>query len=103
MPGTHPATKSDFYIVHSNLIGSEFQNVTLKVLLVRNLSPNFQNSNGIGTIASAINPKTELPHPRPNASYIDGPARGSNAPRSDRSTVLAASAEAEWIPKASIR
>jgi hypothetical protein len=34
---------------------------------------------------------------------MGGPAGGVKAPQSDRNTVFAASAEAEWIVKASIR
>jgi hypothetical protein len=44
--------------------------------------------------ATATNPRTELPQPRPKASYIDGPANGNSAPTRQRKMVLAAVTEA---------
>ncbi|KAJ5115653.1 hypothetical protein N7456_000001 [Penicillium angulare] len=66
---------------------------TLKVFLVRTISPNIQKSTGIGIIAAAINPKREFPQLRPKASYIASPANGSKLPMSDCNTVFAAIAE----------
>src|ERR1039457_2502959 len=92
----------DLYIPAYPLL-PRIQNTTLNLLLNRILSPYFQKRIGIGTIASARKPRSELPQPRPSASYIDGPARGNKAPTKDRSTVFAAIAEVACIVKASIR
>jgi hypothetical protein len=75
----------------------------LNLLLVRILSPNFQKMIGKGTIARAMNPRSELPHPKPRALYIEGPAKGNKAPTRDRKTVLAAKTEAAKIVKESVR
>lgn len=53
--------------------------------------------------AMLMKPRSELPHPRPNASYMLRPDRGSTAPKMERRTVLAAIAEAAWMVKASTR
>lgn len=58
------------------------------------LSPCLSNKIGIGTIASARNASREFPHPSPSAWYNLGAASGSTAAMIDRTTVLAASAEA---------
>lgn len=50
----------------------------------------------------AMNPNTLFPQPRPNASYIEGPARGRNAPKRERETVRAAMPEAAKEGKLSI-
>jgi hypothetical protein len=39
--------------------------------------------------ATAMNPRTELPHPRPKVLYMEGPAKGNNAPTRQRKIVLA--------------
>ena len=62
-----------------------------------------KNTIGSGKIEMAMNASNELPHPRPSALYIDGPARGSTAPISDRRTVLAAAADAADVVNASTR
>lgn len=58
---------------------------------------------GTGMNANAMNPNKLFPQPRPRASNMDKPARGSTAPKTERRTVLAAIAEAAWIVKASTR
>ena len=50
----------------------------------------------------AMNPSTELPQPRPNAWYIEGPASGRKAPKRDRATVKAATPEAANVGKESM-
>jgi hypothetical protein len=50
----------------------------------------------------AINPSTELPQPRPRVAYIEGPARGRNAPKRERETVRAATPEAANVGKESM-
>ena len=57
-------------------------------------SPYLISKKGIGIIARVMNPKSELPQPRPRAPYMGWPARGSTAPKTDRQIVLAAIAEA---------
>jgi hypothetical protein len=54
-------------------------------------------------MASAMNPSNEFPHPSPSRPYIAGPASGRKQPQVDRSTVLAATTEAECIVYASMR
>lgn len=54
------------------------------------------NSSGSGTIANAMNPSTELPHPSPKSLYNGAPARGKSAPTRDLKTVLAAVTEAAY-------
>jgi hypothetical protein len=50
----------------------------------------------------AMNPSTLLPQPSPRAWYIDGPARGRNAPKRERETVRAATPEAANVGKESM-
>ena len=69
-------------------------NVTWNRGFFLNLSPYLRKSQGIGHMIKAMKPSKLLPHPNPSFAYILGPARGSNAPPKDRSTVLAARAEA---------
>lgn len=59
------------------------------------------NGNGINIIA--INASTLVPQPSPREEYIRRPASGKNAPTTDRRTVFAATAEAEYSGKASTR
>ena len=44
--------------------------------------------------ATAMKPRTDVPHPSPNALYMLLPAKGSSAPRRERKTVDAADTEA---------
>jgi hypothetical protein len=57
----------------------------------------------MGIIANAMNPSSEFPHPNPRAEYKGGAAKGRKAPNRDRRIVFAASAEAEYTVKASMR
>jgi hypothetical protein len=66
----------------------------LEMPLVRMLSPNFQKTRGIGAKATAMKPRSDVPHPTPRASYMLFPANGSSAPRRERETIAAAVAEA---------
>ena len=54
-------------------------------------------------MASERNAIKLLPHPSPRASYMLKPASGSSPPIMDRKTVFAATAEAAYIVKASMR
>lgn len=51
---------------------------------------------GIGTKASARNPSSEFPQPRPRLSNMAGPASGRKAPTSDLVAVKVALAEAAY-------
>lgn len=70
------------------------QKSILNLLLVLILSPYLKNNQLTGHNAIAMKASNELPQPSPRLLYISGPARGRNAPRSDRNTVFAAIAEA---------
>ena len=76
-----------------------------KITLVLALSfgPKMANRIGIGAIPKAINPNSEFPHPKPNASYKSSPTRGTKAPRTDHKTALAAVTDAAWSGNASTR
>lgn len=50
-----------------------------------------------------MKPRRLLPHPKPRAEYICNPAKGSTAPATDRTTVLAASELAAKTVNASTR
>lgn len=65
--------------------------------------PYRQKISGIGANARAMNARSELPHPKFNAAYILGPARGSRAPIIDLSTVFAAVTDAAYCVYASTR
>ncbi len=69
----------------------------------RSQAPYFKKTNGPGSIASETNPSTELPQPRPNPWNIDAPAIGRKAATMLRKIVVAATAEAEYIVKASTK
>ncbi|QBZ56882.1 hypothetical protein PoMZ_01800 [Pyricularia oryzae] len=58
---------------------------------------------GTGSIASAINARSEFPHPNPSAAYMAGPASGSTAPATDLMTVFAAIALAAYMLNESMR
>ena len=51
----------------------------------------------MGKNATAMNAKTEFPHPSPNRSYSAGPAKGRTAPVMDCKTLVAAIAEALYL------
>lgn len=57
-------------------------------------APYRQKNSGHAHITSAMKARRELPHPKPRASYMEGPAKGNKAPTSDRRPVLAAVTEA---------
>lgn len=61
---------------------------------LRKNSPYFINRIGTGISATAMKPSRLLPQPRPSLSYMGRPARGRTAPRMERTTELAARAEA---------
>ena len=44
-----------------------------------------------------MKPSTEFPHPKPSLAYIVGPAKGKNAPNSERETVRAAMPDAAKV------
>lgn len=66
-------------------------------------SPYLKKSQGIGMRASAMKPSTEFPHPSPSSSYNGRPARGRKAPVTDCRILLAARADAEYLPNVSTR
>jgi len=70
---------------------------TLNRLLFLMRSPYRMKTKGMGIMATAMNPSTEVPQPRPKDSYMAGPASGNKAPNRDRNTVLAARADAEYM------
>ena len=57
----------------------------------------------IGTNATATPASKVEPQPSFNFSKIAGPANGTKAPKMDLSNTLAATADAEWMPKDSMR
>lgn len=57
----------------------------------------------MGRKAKAMKPSTEFPHPSPSLVNKGRPARGSNAPTTDCETLLAARADAEYLPNVSTR
>lgn len=61
---------------------------------MRIIAPYRVNTIGIKHIARDIKASRELPHPMPKASYMEGPAKGRNAPTSERKAMLAAVTEA---------
>lgn len=71
--------------------------------LSRRRPPYRINKNGMGIRTRAMNASSELPHPRPRALNILAPESGRTAPNRDRTTVLAAIAEAAYLWKQSIR
>jgi hypothetical protein len=72
------------------------QNFTFPIFL--NVAPYLNNSHGTGKNANAMNAITEFPHPSPRRSYIGSPAKGNTAPPIDCNTLVAAIAEAEYLP-----
>lgn len=60
----------------------------------RRNSPYRINNHGTGISATAMNPSKLFPQPSPSLAYIGSPASGKKAPRRERTTELAASAEA---------
>lgn len=71
--------------------------------LVLRYSPYLNMANATGTMVKAMNPRRELPQPKPRTSYILIPTKGRTAPAIDRTTVLAARALAAYIEKVSTR
>jgi hypothetical protein len=64
--------------------------------------PYLNNSAGTGINATARKPSKLFPQPKPNVSYIVGPASGSRAPKRQRRAVIPAMAEAANWGKQSI-
>lgn len=64
--------------------------------------PNRSTKTGIGISPMVMNPSTEEPQPSPRDENRDGPASGRNAATMLRSTVKAASPEAEYSGYASM-
>ncbi len=58
------------------------------------ITPYRVNTIGITHRARDIKASREFPHPIPKVSYIEGPAKGRNAPTSERKAMLAAVTEA---------
>lgn len=90
MPGTRPAEAHRCH--HQDRLDPS-----------RSFSPNLSNRRGTALKTSATKPSRLLPHPRPRLSYIAGPPNGSIAANTERNTVVAAMADAAYIPNASRR
>jgi len=75
----------------------------LNLLLVLIRSPYFMSNRVTGTKPKAMNPRTELPHPKPILAYSGGPASGKTVAMMLRRTTNAAIAEAAWMPNESTK
>lgn len=69
----------------------------------RSHAPYFKKTNGTGKMTIDIHPSIEFPKPEPNTWSIDVPAIGRKVPRMHRKITEAATAEAEYIVKASTK